>query len=316
MKVKKAFELVSTDGNIASFKIIESFFESTLIKIAMFAGNLFLYWMMRGFQFDGIFDLIGAVFFSVMMIVSELFLLVIAGVTEISAEIIAGCIAPRPENLTVKPAQQTAAPSVSAPAQAEGKPVTRPIQPAANPSTPPVLRKFRKGSISVLKDDLLIRFFRKNRDKVTPENLLCDIHVHCIRAFEQLQGERGIQVYDIEAFWIWYALTDLLLEAHWTILNPKVFRSNALRAMFVDMPDHTEDFIYKSISDDYDQFVGAVCQLQRDRVANDLPRQSRLECYLDTIGQRFNRRCDAQTQDDLERCIRAALEVADGELKI
>ena len=328
MKIKNGFEMISTSGMIRSFKLLETLLDSTLAKVILVAVNFVLVWIMKGFQIGGILEFIGMIFPIIGLIIAEVFLLAIAGVAEISAEIIADCIVPRPEGLFFgadkKNATTTRAPQGKPQAQPapapQAKPVqpasTRPIQAAASPKVPPALRANRKGDLGVAKDDAMIRLFSKSRDKAAPEMILCDIHMHCVREYEQMQQARGIQVYDLEAIWIWYALTDLMLEEHHTILNGNAFRKNALQAMFLDIPQHTEDFIYSSIVDGYKWFVGDVHQLQRDRIAQALPRQSLLECHLDTIGQRFNRNCDEQRQIDLEMCFRATLEVAADELKV
>ena len=331
MKIKKGFEMISTSGKIGCFKLLETLLDSTLAKIILVAANFVLAWIMKGFQIGGLGGLIGMAFLVIGLIITEVFLTVIAGVAEISAEIIADCIVPRPDGLSFgadrKNAPTTRSPQAPAKAQSEPAPAaapaapqvpasTRPIQKAVDPRTPPALRANRKGNLSVAKDDAMIRLFSKSRNSAAPEVMLCDIHMHCIREYEQMQQARGIQVYDLEAIWIWYALTDLMLEEHHTILNGNAIWKNALQAMFLDIPQHTEDFIYSSIVDGYKWFVGDVHQLQRDRIAQALPRQSLLECYLDTIGQRFNRACDAQRQDELAMCFRAALEVAADELKV
>ena len=331
MKIKKGFEMISTSGKIGCFRLLETLLDSTVAKIVLVVANFILAWILKGFQIGGLGGLIGMAFLVIGLIITEVFLTVIAGVAEISAEIVADCIAPRPEGLvfgtgrkdapTTKSPQGPAAPQskpapASAPVSAQAPASTRPIQKAAAPRTPPALRANRKGSLSVAKDDAMIRLFSKKRDTSAPETVLCDIHMHCVREYEQMQQARGIQVYDLEAIWIWYALTDLMLEEHRAILNAHIFRKNALQAMFLDIPQHTEDFIYESIVDGYGWFVGDVHQLQRERTAQGLPRQSMLECYLDTIGQRFNRTCDAQRQDELEMCFRAALEVAGEEVQV
>lgn len=326
MKIKKGFEMISTSGMIRSFRLLETLLDSTLAKIILVAANFILAWIMKGFRIGGFGGLIGMAFLIVGLIITEVFLTVIAGVAEISAEIIADCIAPRPEGLYFgvdkKNAPTTRAPQGTAKSQPaptpQAKPAqpapTRPIQKAANPRTPPALRANRKGDLNVAKDDARIRLFSKSREISAPEVHLCDIHMHCIREYEQMQQARGIRTYDLEAIWIWYALTDLMAEAYGAAFNVNAFRKNALLAMFLDIPQHTEDFIYSSIVDGYKWFVDDVHQLQHDRTAQALPRQSLLECYLDTIGQQFNRSCDAKRQDDLEMCLRAALEVAEEEL--
>lgn len=334
MKIKKSFEMITTDGKIGSFKLISLLLDSNLAKIALVAINVVLAWVLNGFQIGGFFGLIGMAFLTVALVIAEVFLTAVAGIAEICAEIIADCIAPRPEGLSfgIDPKFASTTTTIRIDAQSKGvsstpetldrKPVaqpavqstTSPIQVAANPKAPAATRANSKGSLSVVKDDMAIKAFAKQRDYNIPEIKMCDIPVHCIREYKRMQQARGIEVYAIEAFWIWYALTDLMLDAFEGSIVRGEFCQNSLKAMFLDLPEDTEDFTYESIAQGYAWFVEGVCQLQKDRIAQNLPRQSKLECYLDTIGQRFNRTCDAQRQADLSMCFLATLDVARDEM--
>lgn len=326
--------MITTDGKIGSFKLIYLLLDSNLAKIALVAINVVLAWVLNGFQIGGFFGLIGMVFLAVALVIAEVFLTAVAGIAEICAEIIADCIAPRPEGLSfgydpkyapttttirkdaqskgVSPAPETLERKPAAQPAVQG--VTSPIQAAANPKAPVANRANRKGSISVVKDDMEIKAFAKNRNYDIPEIKMCDIPAHCIREYKRMQQTRGIEVYAIEAFWIWYALTDLMLDAFGDSMVRNEFCRNSLKAMFLDLPEDTADFTFESIAQGYNWFVEDVCQLQKDRIARNLLRQSKLECYLDTIGQRFNRTCDAQRQADLNMCFLATLEVAKEEM--
>lgn len=267
MAGKVNIKLFSTSGKIASFKVIDYILDKGWAKVALIAVNLVLIWLMNGSQIRGFFDILSLIIMPFVMVLPEAMLLVIAGVAEMSAEIIADCIVPR---------EQTASSAV------------RQEKAASMPKT----AKSKETAVSVKPNAAILQ--KKPYLAIKPET---NQYIH-------LQQERGIHVYELEVFWIWYACTMLIWLDNRDYLEDKnTFYKKSIKALFAEYPEKTKDFKFDYVWNDFNRAIETIEKTMFDRIAKNQPCQTEYECCIDVIKRRYNKSDDPVTTANLENCI-------------